>query len=445
MTATEWTENLPTNHVMMRLIDYESNKTIGNEILCDPCKFANEKTKAKVHCHECKEYFCEQCLSYLHKRKRDNNTHTITTITEDMPLKPFEVDELCPVHSGKVLEAYCFDHGNLCCSLCFMTNHRKCDVKSLDEIANDKKEDLNMDDFISKLVETEQSTESLIKDKNEKIAQLDKNKEEILQTVNGILSDTKSHLDSLYEEFKKSTEKTFLNSEENQKDYVEWLVGFQKTLINCRRMANAVREHGSGKQIFVTKERLKFSLEKHFQRMTLSMQYSGYDEQYEADIEEELSEIQRWSKLASLKGKKLDKHALRNFEKTMGSLTERCNKFLCTIPVQVVSFPQHSVPFQFLGKIWRIECTKDGSSLGMYLELISGDKSDCSRYVSAELRIIHTSDNTKDKVQKFTHRFSEAEPDWGYESFINWIFLVSKSNGFISNGLMKIQVKLTQP
>lgn len=141
LSASEWTQSkLQTDHMILSLLERETKDSTAKQIYCEPCKFANEKNVAVYHCRDCKECFCEQCFNYLHKRKKDNNLHTVTNITPDTDLKPLEMDERCPLHSDKVLEVFCFDHRKLCCSICFATDHRKCDiVTSFDEIANEKK------------------------------------------------------------------------------------------------------------------------------------------------------------------------------------------------------------------------------------------------------------------------------------------------------------------
>ena len=72
----------------------------------------------------------------------------------------------------------------------------------------------------------------------------------MLQSFDDLISSTKSHLDTLHGELKGSIEKTFSDTEHRQEFDIDCLVAFQKAL--NRRMAEAVKEHGSEKQKFLT-------------------------------------------------------------------------------------------------------------------------------------------------------------------------------------------------
>lgn len=55
---------------------------------------------------------------------------------QDDNLRFLEVDEPCSSHAGKCVEVFCLDHGKICCSICFATQHRHCKcVEALDDIA----------------------------------------------------------------------------------------------------------------------------------------------------------------------------------------------------------------------------------------------------------------------------------------------------------------------
>lgn len=182
----------------------------------------------------------------------------MTSITPDTDLKPLEMDEPCPLHSDKVLEVFCFDHRKLCCSICFAIDHRKCDiVTSLDEIANEEKETFDIDDFLNKLSEAEQCTQSAIDKVKENLGRINGDKKSMLQSIADFISDTKSHLDTLHEELKLSIEKTFSDTENCQQFDMECLVAFQKTLVHDKRFTEAIKGHGSRKQKFVTLEKNK--------------------------------------------------------------------------------------------------------------------------------------------------------------------------------------------
>ncbi|XP_052712618.1 probable E3 ubiquitin-protein ligase MID2 [Crassostrea angulata] len=320
LSGVEWSQKLPNDYLITSLLDRKSNDPNSNEIYCEPCKYANEKNVATYLCRDCKECMCDQCYNYSHKRKRNNHMHLVTSITPDTDLKPLESYEPCPVHINKVLEVFCFDHRKICCSICFATEHRTCDiVKSLDEVEMNEEEIIDVDDFVYTISCAKDSTSTALNEANVKLTHLDDNKKMMLQSLVDIIEKTKSHLDTLHEELKVSIEKTFSNTEQSQQFGIECMTAFKKMLIHSQKIAEAVEEHGSEKQKFVTMETTKMAIEKHFERLRLAFNVSETSTQYVLDFEDNLMNVQNWSKLASLNSQQSD-DSLADINKTLCSL-----------------------------------------------------------------------------------------------------------------------------
>lgn len=446
LTASEWTQSkLQTDHMILSLLERETKDSTVKQIYCDPCKIANEKNVAVYHCRDCKECFCEQCFNYLHKRKTGNNLHSVTSVTPDTDLKPLEMDEPCPLHSNKVLEVFCFDHRKLCCSICFATDHRKCDtVTSLDEIANEKKEIFDIDDFLNKLSDVEQCTKSAVDKAKENLSRINGDKESMLQSIADLISSTKSHLDTLHEELKLSIEKTFSDAENCQQVDMECLIAFQKTLVHDKNITEAIKEHGSKKQKFVTLEKTKDALEKHFERLCLAFNFSD-SKKHVLEIEDELKDVQMLSKLATLKLQKLEENIMIDIKNTLCPLVCIGDQvtFQGTFPVGETSFPQFSVPFfhaKTLSK-WRIKLVKNEDKLGVFLECLSLDCTDSSYEVTAEFCLVNLANRKNDIIESFENKnqFSYNKRGWGYSSFVDWQLLEKE---YTSNNMMKILVKV---
>ena len=69
------------------------------------------------------------------------------------------------------------------------------------------------------------------------------------------LFQAQSHLDTFHGELKMSIEKTFSDTEHRQEFDIDCIVAFQKTLALNRMLTDAVKEHGSEKQKFLTMEK----------------------------------------------------------------------------------------------------------------------------------------------------------------------------------------------
>lgn len=103
--------------------------------------------------------------------------HSVSSITPDTDLKPLEMDEPCPLHINKVLEVICFDHRKNCCSICFANEHRTCDVvKTLDEIAKNEEESIDVDNFVNTIHWAKNRTSIALKEANETLTHLEDEK-----------------------------------------------------------------------------------------------------------------------------------------------------------------------------------------------------------------------------------------------------------------------------
>ena len=456
MSVSEWVQILPTDHLIQSLnLSTDTNDdSKTNEIFCDPCLYGNEKNVAKHHCNDCKEWYCEQCLNYLHKRKRNSNLHVVTAITDEIPWKPVEVDELCPSHTDKVMEAFCFDHKKLCCINCLASDHRKCtNVKTLDEIVSDEEECLDMEDFISNLINVEQCAESTLKESKDNLAELEGDKNVMLQSVDDLISSTKSHLDTLHGELKGSIEKTFSDTEHRQEFDIDCLVAFQKTLALNRRLTEAVKEHGSEKQKFLTMEKTKTSIEKDFESLHSAFNYTEIGKQHVLNIEDELSNVQKLSKLGTLNLKQSDE-ALTNLTEAICQLgcRPKCAVFEYSLPVNSTYFPHYSPQFGVfkMKTKWRLQCTKKNEYFGIFLQCLSSEDPfeclscedpDFSLDASVEVRIANQVDRDKNFIRTLKHKFHKNSGR-GWNTFISWQLLISPEKGYISDGSVKIRVKV---
>lgn len=445
ISATEWTKKLPTNYLITSLLDRKTNDDKQKEIHCDPCKFANEKNAAIYICKDCKEYLCEQCFNYLHKRKRDNNIHSVTIITPGSDLIPLEMDEPCPIHADKVLDIFCFDHEKICCNVCFATKHRHCDnVRSLDEIAKDKDEVIDMSDFLETISDATQCTVEALNKANEKLAQLADDKDAMLQSVDDIIANTKSHLDTLHGELRGSILKTFSNTEQSQEFDRECIAAFQKMLTQSQKLAEAVQEHGSRKEKFVNVEKTRMVIENDFERLCSTFNFSETSKRYDLHIEDKLKNVLNWSKIGSLNFQQSDEDPLTDIKTALCSLGCFNDYTVFQYSFSLEYALQVSPPF-LLPKSqskWRIEFHVINNNLGIYVNCISNDNSDWPLDVSVELSLVNQVDRKKDIVRTFQHLFTKGELGRGFKSIIDWQSLSSTEKGYNSNGWIKIKARL---
>ena len=99
---------------------------------CDPCFKDGTIRPVAGYCPKCVEFYCQSCLA-SHRRMAVSERHKIL-LGPDMPVcqadKPVKY-QLCDKHDGEGKDRYCFDHGITICGICYIREHKQCQVKEV--------------------------------------------------------------------------------------------------------------------------------------------------------------------------------------------------------------------------------------------------------------------------------------------------------------------------
>ncbi|KAK3109022.1 hypothetical protein FSP39_021369 [Pinctada imbricata] len=200
----EWSTKLPTNHILVSLIDI--NETKSGQKRCTACERENETESAFSWCVNCSEALCNTCDRYHRKTKATKN-HKLVSIdvlstgegTNDVSLH--YADVFCNEHTEEKLKAYCNDHSVVCCMTCVMLKHRKCDnVGSIEDAAEVMKQSDEVKEFEDKLKCFKTSLEAFVQ-----------NRVDNLQTFDAYIERIKLQVDTLFKELSKHLEKLKTN------------------------------------------------------------------------------------------------------------------------------------------------------------------------------------------------------------------------------------------
>ena len=168
-------------------------------------------------CQECNKYFCNKCDKF--HSSIFTNHHPIA-----LDKDPNEIfTGLCKIgdHSTK-LEFYCKAHNELCCGFCItkikkegLGQHTDCKVCIIEDIFEEKKN--NLDNNIKTLENLSETFKISIKELNEIIENIDKNKEEIKleiqKTFTKIRNELNNREDQLLLEVDEKFKKKFFNED----------------------------------------------------------------------------------------------------------------------------------------------------------------------------------------------------------------------------------------
>ncbi|XP_053404879.1 zinc-binding protein A33-like [Mercenaria mercenaria] len=153
------------------------------QILCQPCSNKGKQTVADVFCSTCDEFQCTEC-SNVHTTHAFLRNHKLVNAKE-VKTKQVAFDmngfDQCDEHQN-VLEFFCGDENQLCCSTCAIVDHRKChSVVEIQKIAG-KSASASSKSKV-KLQEVREKAEKIVKNVKSAKEELDQDVKEVSLTI----------------------------------------------------------------------------------------------------------------------------------------------------------------------------------------------------------------------------------------------------------------------
>ncbi|XP_052235818.1 uncharacterized protein LOC127847745 isoform X3 [Dreissena polymorpha] len=97
------------------------------DFCCSPCLEHKIDQWAEFYCDNCLKFYCVKCIN-LHGQLFGKHVTYGRGETSKWPVSK-EVEDFiqkCDLHEDKLLEMFCNDHNQLCCTNCAFVNHRHC-------------------------------------------------------------------------------------------------------------------------------------------------------------------------------------------------------------------------------------------------------------------------------------------------------------------------------
>ncbi|KAK3087599.1 hypothetical protein FSP39_008106 [Pinctada imbricata] len=197
VSIEEWSTKLPTNHILVSLIDMEESKS--DKKICTACARENETESACSWCVNCSETLCKVC-DHSHRRNKFTSSHTLVELvtSETCEMQLHHADIPCTEHPDKKIEAYCTDHSAVCCMTCVMLQHRKCEnVRYVEDASDQKKKSPEVQEFTKDLQNLKKSLDEMVNDRSEKSQHFEKEIQNIKDEIDRLFTRISSHLNRL--------------------------------------------------------------------------------------------------------------------------------------------------------------------------------------------------------------------------------------------------------
>ncbi|XP_062607455.1 uncharacterized protein LOC134269271 [Saccostrea cucullata] len=272
----EWASELPQNKLVLSVsVDPEQDENK----YCMFCKRLEKSVSAKYWCKACMEAICEDCRS-LHRAVPILQSHKILDISSIKEMNnDVEIEESCNLHEGKILDVFCHDHQELCCSVCHVKQHKLCKhVDTVEDIAFETDRNA-MKNIALKYADLEKVLEYMLSENLNKTEKLNTRKHEICMNTEEKVEEIKSLMENAHAKWLKRFEQNHADSIGNIEIASDELKRFSTTVHEVRMILNSVLKCGSSKQLVITNHKLKKQISDHINRLR-SLDVWNFSEDY---------------------------------------------------------------------------------------------------------------------------------------------------------------------
>lgn len=275
ISGEEWATSLPQNKLVVSMW-LNSNP---DKELCKFCERKEKKVSATHWCKACMETICDECKAF-HELVPSLQTHTIVNLGDTKECKgDFEVEEFCPEHQGKVIDAFCHQHQKLCCCICLVKHHRLCSkVEAIADIGVET-EQHDVHNMISSFSELEKCIENMQEINKTKIVDLTLMKQEICTKTEIAIKEITTLINDAHAAWIKAFEQTHVDSVGILETASDELKRFSTTVHETKILLQSVLKSGSPKQLFITKQNQITRINNHISHLK-SLDLWNFPEKY---------------------------------------------------------------------------------------------------------------------------------------------------------------------
>ncbi|XP_021362635.1 transcription intermediary factor 1-beta-like [Mizuhopecten yessoensis] len=228
---------------------------------CAACLRDEENSPAEVWCTYCTEFLCKQCR-VSHKRNKVSAEHKLLPITDARDASGFfdiSISENCPTHTDKMLDVYCLDHSEMCCSVCVSLLHRTCsNIKSMEEVVRKTMQCSRETEW----QEIRDEAEKMLEDDDAEIAKINSKEKEVSANMTKHVKHAKDHLDGMHATCQTECSRQFDLFRQQLAFRRQHNEAFHTKSTNTALLMS--HQLGSDRQRFITREKAKGQLSGHF-------------------------------------------------------------------------------------------------------------------------------------------------------------------------------------
>ncbi|XP_062578149.1 uncharacterized protein LOC134240054 [Saccostrea cucullata] len=317
ISSEKWAKCLPVNK-LIQTMNIRSDNSGKN---CMFCERDSKKIAAMYWCKTCVEAICD-CCRHTHNLIPILSNHKIIKLSEaSQGNEPIDVDEPCKHHKGKLLEVFCEDHSELCCSVCFATEHRRCtSVISIEEASSQLIDKEELEKKNKELGEVLETIDSAVLINNQNILSLNEKKDSIMSIMANEVEKVKALIEKAHTEWVKQFEQAHKENTDRTEMSSDELKRFGTTVRDAKALLSSVVDKGSAKQMFMSEHVLQAQITTHFHWLR-SLDIWGSSDTYTQKSFDVLGQLKEDGKLPNI-------DILFNSRRPFDNLSEILNNFV---------------------------------------------------------------------------------------------------------------------
>ncbi|XP_063434326.1 transcription intermediary factor 1-beta-like [Mytilus trossulus] len=260
--------------------------------LCGVCESQQVTTDASFWCPECDEGLCSTCLKY-HNGSKSTRNHEVISVDNYRQLPSFvaSVQHCCSEHDKKY-QLYCLQHESPCCPLCVITNHKKCDLQSIDEIIKDSKTSAMFDDVKQRMNDIKVNLKRIIDDRDQNLSKVQLQKMKIQSEIQTMRDKINQHLDTIEQNILQELGDVEKGVSSEIRCIRTKLLKHTKNAEELDIHISAIKKYASNLQIFVGMKKIETDID-HAEKFMVSLLENGSLQQVDLDlkVDKKMSDI----------------------------------------------------------------------------------------------------------------------------------------------------------
>ncbi|XP_053396826.1 uncharacterized protein LOC128556285 [Mercenaria mercenaria] len=185
---------------------------------CSPCVANNRNREVVKYCVECQGYYCQSCADVMHMMPGVKGHTLLDKSNRKYPGLPAGLPEVpterCSIHETKIVDMYCGNHDEVCCTTCMALNHRSCaDVQSIPDIVDCRLQLTDVDKIYQNMQGMKMKMKEIINTRQTLIEDLKKSKTEAIMEIKDFRKNMGTILEQLEKESIRELEMKFIEEE----------------------------------------------------------------------------------------------------------------------------------------------------------------------------------------------------------------------------------------